>query len=128
MSADVDELANPREFRQTGTTWRTMLVMKNRTTNPKSRLTPPRPASSDADDLPVTVSRAPLHDRLLPLQSVMEFAGLGKTMIYRMMREGNFPAAYKPGGHASRWSERELIDWQAAMAAKRYQPQPPRRP
>ena len=105
-----------------------MLGMTNRTTKSKSRVTPPRPASVDASDLPITAPRAPLHDRLLPLQSVMEFAGLGKTMIYRMMRQGNFPAAYKPGGHASRWSERELIEWQAAMAAKRYQPQPPRRP
>lgn len=103
--------------------------MTNRTANDRPHL----PANNAATTTPTemhtaTTAHAPLHDRLLPLKSVIEFAGVGKTMIYRLMRQGAFPAAYKPGGHASRWSERELIEWQATMAAKRYKPQSPLRP
>lgn len=103
--------------------------MTNRTANARPHLSANHATTKTPTELvTATTARAPLHDRLLPLKSVIEFAGLGKTMIYRLMRQGAFPAAYKPGGHASRWSERELIEWQAAMAAKRYQPQSPLRP
>lgn len=54
-------------------------------------------------------------DRLLKLSEVLELTGLGKTMIYRMMREGRFPQQFKPGGFASRWSEREVIDWRESQ-------------
>lgn len=63
--------------------------------------------------MPQTPSGA--ADRLLRLREVTIFAGLGKTMIYRLIREGRFPQPYRPGGHASRWSERELIEWQASI-------------
>ena len=51
------------------------------------------------------------NDRLLKLPQVVEIAGIGKTMIYRLMRRGDFPQAYKPGGYASRWSEQEIYAW-----------------
>lgn len=60
-----------------------------------------------------------LDDRLLPLPAVMQMSGLGKTMIYRKMREGTFPKACKPGGASTRWSERELKDWVAEQLARR---------
>lgn len=50
-------------------------------------------------------------DRLLRLNEVKELTGLGKTMIYRLMRDGRFPQQYKPGGYASRWSEGEVLGW-----------------
>ncbi len=60
-----------------------------------------------------------VEDRLLPIDAVMQIAGIGKTMIYRKMRDGTFPKACKPGGVSSRWSEREVRDWLAAIIAAR---------
>lgn len=57
-------------------------------------------------------------DRLLRLKEVKELTGLGKTMIYRLMREGRFPQQYKPGGYASRWSEGEIIAWRESQRGK----------
>jgi len=53
----------------------------------------------------------PTDDRLLRLSEVTDLTGLGKTMIYRLIREGRFPRQFKPGGYASRWSEKEVLDW-----------------
>lgn len=50
-------------------------------------------------------------DRLLDLHEVKAIAGLGKTMIYRKVREGSFPKPLKPGGVSTRWSEREVQAW-----------------
>lgn len=60
-----------------------------------------------------------LDDRLLPIDIVIELAGIGKTMIYRKMREGTFPRCCKPGGSSSRWSEREVREWRACVLAAR---------
>ena len=53
------------------------------------------------------------EDRLIKLDEVKLIVGLGKTMIYRLEREGNFPKRYKPGGWSTRWSEREVCAWRA---------------
>lgn len=50
-------------------------------------------------------------DRLLKLTQVMEMVGIGRTMIYRLIRRGDFPQPFKPGGYASRWSEAEVRGW-----------------
>ena len=60
-----------------------------------------------------------LNDRLLRLAQVIEVVGLSKAMIYRLAREGRFPKPYKPGGVASRWSEREVREWRAALRQAR---------
>jgi prophage regulatory protein len=60
-----------------------------------------------------------VEDRLLPLPAVMEIAGIGKTMIYRKMREGTFPQCCRPGGASTRWSEREVRAWLAEVLAAR---------
>lgn len=60
-----------------------------------------------------------LEDRLLPLDAVMQIAGIGKTMIYRKMRDGTFPKCCKPGGASTRWSEREVRDWKDQILAAR---------
>ena len=58
-------------------------------------------------------------DRFLRLPQVTERVGLGKTMIYKKMREQTFPQKYKPGGAASRWSEREVTEWMDARRVER---------
>jgi prophage regulatory protein len=60
-----------------------------------------------------------LEDRLLPIDAVMQIAGIGKTMIYRKVRDGTFPKPCKPGGASSRWSEQEVRMWQAAIMSAR---------
>ena len=54
-------------------------------------------------------------DRLLKLAQVSEIAGIGKTMIYRLVRSGDFPQPFKPGGYASRWSEAEVLAWRESQ-------------
>lgn len=57
-------------------------------------------------------------DRLLKLSQVIELAGIGKTMIYRLVRAQKFPQPFKPGGFASRWSEAEVIAWRESQREK----------
>jgi prophage regulatory protein len=61
----------------------------------------------------------PDDDRLIKLTEVMNIVGLGKTMIYRLERDGRFPQHCKPGGAASRWSEAEVRAWRDEQLAKR---------
>ena len=50
-------------------------------------------------------------DRFLRLDEVKRRVGLGKSMIYRLIQEGKFPAPYKISAFASRWSDREIVAW-----------------
>jgi prophage regulatory protein len=50
-------------------------------------------------------------DRLIKLDEVKRRVGLGKSMIYRLISEGKFPAPYKISPLASRWSDREIAAW-----------------
>ena len=50
-------------------------------------------------------------ERLLRLEEVRRRVGLGKSMIYRLIAQGRFPAPYKISPCASRWSEREIVVW-----------------
>jgi prophage regulatory protein len=50
-------------------------------------------------------------DRLIRLEEVKARVGLGKTMIYRLIRQGLFPAPYKLSPFAARWSEGEVLAW-----------------
>jgi len=52
-----------------------------------------------------------LPERFVKLSEVTRRVGLGKSMIYQMIREGRFPAPYKLSPFAARWSERELVAW-----------------
>lgn len=70
-----------------------------------------------SNDRPATVPV--MADRLLKLQEVMQIVSLRKTKIYQLKNDGKFPAPLKPGGHASRWSEREVYEWLAALSAER---------
>lgn len=50
-------------------------------------------------------------ERLIKLDEVCRRVGLGKSMIYAMIKEERFPKPYKLSPFASRWSEREIVAW-----------------
>lgn len=50
-------------------------------------------------------------DRLIRIDEVKHRVGLGKSMIYSLIKQGVFPAPYKLSPFASRWSEHEIIGW-----------------
>ena len=50
-------------------------------------------------------------DRLLKIDEVKRRVGLGKTMIYRLIQDGKFPAPYKISPFAARWSNNEIVAW-----------------
>lgn len=58
-------------------------------------------------------------DRLIPLAEVMRIVGLGRTAIYGMIRDGQFPKQVKPRPRASRWIEREVMEWINACGDER---------
>lgn len=50
-------------------------------------------------------------ERFVKLDEVKRRVGLGKSMIYRLIQEGKFPAPYKLSRFASRWSNQEIVAW-----------------
>jgi prophage regulatory protein len=54
-------------------------------------------------------------DRLMKIEEVKRRVGLGKTMIYRLIKQERFPAPYKISPFAARWSEREVVAWIAQV-------------
>ena len=50
-------------------------------------------------------------ERLLRLPEVSRRVGLGKSMIYDLIRRDRFPRPYKISPFAARWSEREVVAW-----------------
>lgn len=50
-------------------------------------------------------------ERLIKLDEVCRRVGLGKSMIYDMIKTNRFPAPYKISPFASRWSEQEIVAW-----------------
>src|SRR3546814_15900956 len=57
------------------------------------------------------MSETEIPDRFVKLDEVKRRVGLGKTMIYRLIQEGKFPAPYKLSHLPSRWSDRAIIGW-----------------
>jgi prophage regulatory protein len=58
-------------------------------------------------------------DRFLRFTEVTDIVGFGRTYIYRLIRDGKFPAPHKPGGASSRWSEAEVRAWMERVKAER---------
>ena len=50
-------------------------------------------------------------DRLLRLSEVRTRTALGRSTIYRKMRDGSFPEPLKIGVRAVRWRESEIEAW-----------------
>jgi len=59
----------------------------------------------------MTVSGWEAPERLIKLSEVMRRVGIGKTMIYKKIKEETFPRPYKISPFAARWSEREIVAW-----------------
>ena len=51
--------------------------------------------------------------RLLRRTEVERFCQIGRSTIYRLMREGLFPVPIRVGPRAVRWPEHELTAWLA---------------
>ncbi len=92
-----------------------------------------RANSEGSNQVPAKISRAAnriakrevdygFEDRLIPIDAVMQIAGLGRTTIYKKVREGTFPKPGKPGGCSSRWSEAEVRGWKDNVLAEREVP------
>ena len=59
------------------------------------------------------------EDELIALAEVKALTGLGKTKIYQLVRDQQFPSPCKPGGIASRWSRNEVREWQCQALGRR---------
>ena len=57
------------------------------------------------------MSASDMPERFVRIDEVCRRAGLGKTMIYAMIKDGRFPRPYKISPFAARWSEHELVAW-----------------
>jgi prophage regulatory protein len=78
-------------------------------------------ALSNASGAPV--STAPTHDsqlpgirriRMLRLPQVIDATGLGKTKIYELQGQGEFPMRVKITAHSVAWVEEDVQAWIAA--------------
>ncbi len=72
---------------------------------PNTTPEPLRP--SDETALP-GMERVP---RLLRLADVCDRTALGRSSIYQLMRDGEFPMSVKIGGHAVRWRAADIARW-----------------
>ena len=54
-------------------------------------------------------------DYLLRIAEVEKQTGLGRSSIYRRIREGSFPEALNVGGGQVRWRQSEVTRWRDAL-------------
>ena len=52
-----------------------------------------------------------MDDRLLRRREVEEITGLGRSSIYRLMQEGEFPQRVLVGPNAVRWKASDIAAW-----------------
>ncbi|MGF1768624.1 AlpA family phage regulatory protein [Enterovibrio makurazakiensis] len=50
-------------------------------------------------------------NRILRVKEISELLGLSKSTIWRMRREGLFPAPLRLGPRAVGWRESDVTDW-----------------
>ena len=61
--------------------------------------------------------------RVLRLPEVINKTGLGRTTLWRMTAEGQFPASISLGGKAIGWIEAEIDGWiEMRMSARQSAP------
>ncbi len=51
------------------------------------------------------------RDKFLELAAVTGLVGLQKSTVYRLIREGQFPAPLRIGPRTSRWVESSVLTW-----------------
>jgi prophage regulatory protein len=50
-------------------------------------------------------------DRILRMKQLPEIAGIGRTLIYELVRKGDFPKAVRLGERARGYRESEILAW-----------------
>jgi len=60
-----------------------------------------------------------IPNRLLRLPEVTARTCKSRSVIYRELREGKFPAPLKIGPHAVAWRECDIADWMATRPSAR---------
>jgi prophage regulatory protein len=77
----------------------------------------PKPEQAPHADKELTpMSSRPI--RLLRLRQVIDATGLGKTTIYALQAEGDFPMRVKITAHSVAWVEEEVQTWLAQRVEK----------
>lgn len=51
------------------------------------------------------------NDKIIRLPEVLDKVGLKKSAVYKLIKEGDFPAQIKLGKHASGWLESDVQVW-----------------
>jgi len=72
---------------------------------------PAQPRATSTHDSPASGNR-PI--RMLRLPQVIHATGLGKTKIYELQGQGNFPMRVKITSHSVAWVEEDVQAWLAA--------------
>ena len=57
-------------------------------------------------------------DRLLRLNAVLEMVALSRSQLYRLKKEGKFPASIKVGPKSVRWRESEIREWMNSLSTE----------
>ncbi|EOZ4792127.1 AlpA family transcriptional regulator [Pseudomonas aeruginosa] len=57
--------------------------------------------------------------RLIRLKEVMRLTGLGRSTVYKVMKEGSFPGSVALGDKAVAWVESEVQEWILARLRER---------
>jgi prophage regulatory protein len=60
---------------------------------------------------PQTTAPVSTHSRVLRLKEVCKVTGLGRSFIYQLQAERQFPHSIKIGVRAVGWLEREVQEW-----------------
>jgi prophage regulatory protein len=66
--------------------------------------------------LPRAIGAPSTSERLIRLPQVLDMVGLGKTTVYAMIKDGNFPQPRKVRG-LSVWVESEVQNWVRSVVA-----------
>ena len=57
-------------------------------------------------------------DKIIRLPEVMARIGLKKSAVYKLIKDGDFPAQIKLGKHASGWLEADVQAWIMTRAGR----------
>lgn len=57
-------------------------------------------------------------NKFIRIQAVENLTGMGKSTLYKMMADGDFPKNIKLTRRLSVWDENSVLDWIDAKAAK----------
>jgi prophage regulatory protein len=58
---------------------------------------------------------APTPDRLIKIDEVLKRTAMGKTKLYRMLKDGEFPKPVRLGSRSVAWRESTIDRWIAEL-------------